>query len=783
MTRSKQGVLRPASLRQGTAAMALGLSAAMIATPSLAQQAQQDEVELDTLKIEDRTADVNPYATPGAPYKAERSGDARRVKPLAETPSTITVITETQLEESGNSDLRAILDAQPGVTIGTGEGGNRFGDRYIIRGQEARSDVFIDGLRDPGLQSRESFAVDQIEITKGPSATFAGRGASGGAVNAISKQASTDYNFHNVDLTAGSENHMRATLDSNLKLSDSLAVRANLLYGKEEVPDRGAADRKRLGAALAVKADLSEKVSILADYYHLTAEDRPDMGQIIRNASAGGTPYSEIPGFAQEEDFLDTTVNSGTLRLKIDAWDGFRIENALRYGEVSNGYLVSELSVSTRATTDTVAPGASDFTISTKSGWQEVRYLADQLNLIGEFNTGSLKHNLVVGVEFSDNKVKNGGYTVTNNGATNCIVSGRGGTQGAYCIGDGSGGFIDDISTLVQRSYVRGDTPQSIWRIQTMSGYLMDSIDVTNWLNIAGGARFDSFDFGLSASDPRTSTTTVYNYNGTLWSYNASASVKPFEEVMAYFSWATGADINGGESDVGTNCGYGGLCSVTVDGVPVFQGKPERSDNLELGAKAELFDDKLLVTAALFQTTKKDIFEGGSNSYTSTGSLNSGKHRVRGVELGFAGNITDQLTGQVGVALMKSKILASAISTDNIGRRLANFANNSVDAQLRYQITDRLALGGNVTYQSEMFAGQPDTAAGWDSTAAAYSIRIPPHTVYGAFASYKVSDNFSLRLNALNLTDKQYYIAAYRSGKFAYLGDGRTVRLTLSGKF
>ena len=150
-------IRKPATLRRyGASAMtatAVG-AAAMLASPSLAQTAQTaepDEVELETLRIEDRTADVNPYTVEGAPYLARVSGDNRRTEPLAETPATISVITQTQIQESGLNDLRTILDAQPGITVGTGENGNAFGDRYIIRGQEAKSDVFIDGLRDPGL--------------------------------------------------------------------------------------------------------------------------------------------------------------------------------------------------------------------------------------------------------------------------------------------------------------------------------------------------------------------------------------------------------------------------------------------------------------------------------------------------------------------------------------------------------------------------------------------------------------------------------------------------------
>ena len=65
----------------------------------------------------------------------------------------------------------------------------------MIRGQEARSDVFVDGLRDPGMTIRESFAIEQLEISKGPNSSFAGRGTSGGAINAITKQATRlDFN-------------------------------------------------------------------------------------------------------------------------------------------------------------------------------------------------------------------------------------------------------------------------------------------------------------------------------------------------------------------------------------------------------------------------------------------------------------------------------------------------------------------------------------------------------------------------------------------------------------
>ena len=89
-------------------------------------------------------------------YNVKKSGDARRLADIVDTPATITVLTKDQIEEMGRSDLKEVLSTQAGVTLGTGENGNAFGDRYIIRGHEARSDVFVDGLRDPGMNTSRS---------------------------------------------------------------------------------------------------------------------------------------------------------------------------------------------------------------------------------------------------------------------------------------------------------------------------------------------------------------------------------------------------------------------------------------------------------------------------------------------------------------------------------------------------------------------------------------------------------------------------------------------------
>ena len=785
-TRRITSTKRPLSLRRTGPAIALGLSAAVVALPAQAQDDSQesDEVRLDTLEITDYTADSNPYTTPGAPYKAERSGDPRRVKPLAETPATIIVLTEQEIEESGESDLRDILDNQPGITVGTGENGNAFGDRYIIRGHEARSDVFVDGLRDPGMTTRESFAVEQIEITKGPSSTFAGQGSTGGAVNSITKQASTDYGFTKLDLGVGTADYVRGTADANLRLNDYAAIRVNALYANEEIPERDFSDRERWGVALSGAYRPTDTLSILLDYYHLSAHDTPDLGGYLpRPTGTPGNvtvygPWDDVPDYAQAEDFLKSDVDSFTGRITWEAGPNLTLMSSTRYGETSNGYVLTGLRGGAYdPATATFAP----LTLSSHQGWQEVDYFVSQFNALGKVYTGPLYHQLIIGAEYSDYNVTNGVYQLTDTGPTNCLVSGRFGPSPAYCITDAQRNVLfndDAIHDLIQRDIARGPA-ESDWGVETWSLYLMDTVDVNEWLMLNGGVRIDSFTYEnlVGATNP-----VAYSYSDTLWNGHAGITVKPHEEGVVYFTWGTAKNINGGESDLGGNCGYGGICVPDDPTYQIGDGSAETSNSLELGTKWDLFDDRFLVTAALFQITKDGVFETQGDGYSPGGTLNTGKNRVRGFEAGLVGNLTDELMMQVSGTIMDSEVLESN-DVSSIGHRLSNFANTQLNAQLRYQVTPAFAFGTTASYKSEMFTGQPDAGAGYDPTLGVYTYRVPDYWTFDAFATYRINEALQARVNVTNFTNEDYYLAGYRSGHFLYKGDARRATLTVTGRF
>ena len=193
-----KGTKAPRSLRAAFRPQQAGLVGALAASlgggAAFAQEAPQPvDVAQNTRTVAPITVtrtrpNLPEYVDPQAPYKADYSASTKLTQPLLDTPKSVSVITEDLYDDLGATTFRDLMRTQPGVTLGTGEGGNAYGDRIFIRGFDARNDIYIDGVRDPGVGAREIFDIDQIEILKGPSSTIAGRGTTGGAVSLISKQ-------------------------------------------------------------------------------------------------------------------------------------------------------------------------------------------------------------------------------------------------------------------------------------------------------------------------------------------------------------------------------------------------------------------------------------------------------------------------------------------------------------------------------------------------------------------------------------------------------------------
>jgi catecholate siderophore receptor len=722
---------------------------------------------------------ANPYADPLAPYKANRMSSSKFTESVLDTPKTVTVLTKEVLDDKNATTVREIARSTAGVTLGSGEGGNAFGDRFFIRGFDARNDVFIDGVRDPGVSIRENYDTEQVEILRGPASAFAGRGTTGGALNIVTKEAQAS-NFGEAEGEAGlTDSAWRGTVDLNRALSPDLDVRLNAMGQKSDVAGRDYATDNRWGVALAAAYRPTADITLKANYSHTYLWGRPDFGvpynQVTRApVTEGIVPRNTYYGITNR-DFTNSTQDVGSLDAEWRINDKITLENKVRLSHSLLNYIgtIPENPGATGVTapynsTPTFFSGFVQ--LNAQSRYEPVDVIADQPQATFRFDTGPIHHTAIAGGEFSNERIDIDTYT----GFTSELTTGPVAFTSA-------GAPIVSVTNPTHQLFGTGVARLTgnplRYRVNTSAGYLMDTADYHDLIIVNAGVRYD--DYGITTAN-NTSTRSAHS---DIASYNVGVVFKPVKNASIYLAYATAADPVGDELDA-TSSSYGGF-SATQPTTQIYG--PQYSKSFELGTKWELFNRHLLATAAAFQTEVSNVRETAPANlpgFTAGAIYGNAAYRVRGVDLELAGNITETWSVMGGLVLMDPKITRSIVPT-NVGLQLANIAPNSFNLLSKYQATKWLELGGQAVYASEVRGGSLLAANG----GVAYPntprpTLLPEHWRFDIFAETQINSRTTLKLYVQNLLDKTYYDALYQSAQpFVQVAPGRSVSLIANVKF
>ena len=732
--------MRPAIRRPRSLRMPVTMCAAIVvgaATPALADDSGEPELRNETITVTDVTADTNPYGDPDAPYRAIRSASGLFTEDLLDTPKSITVITDETLHDLGAKSFRDLFRAQPGITLGTGEGGNAFGDRIFIRGFDARNDVYVDGVRDPGVGSRETFAVQQVEILKGPSSAFGGRGTTGGAVSLVSKKPGKG-DWGDVEFTLGSDATRRATLDVNHEISDTLTVRINAMTHDSEVAGRDHVFNDRWGIAAAAEWTPTDALTFGFDYYHLSTDYLPDWGHPydVENNRPFAVRRDNFYGVLSR-DFGETFADVYTANARWVISPAIEFDTILRYGQSKNAYTAS-------------APERPDAVARTVSANAKRRdavtdYWTNQSRFTFRFDTGAIGHTLVTGIELSREETLN-----RTRAFTECAT--------LPCIGTASNPLLDldhPDNTIPWGSDTEVTGRPTI-TTETAALYALDTLTFSPQWEAFVGIRADSYSADTSGLTPER------NSDSDFVNWHAGLVYKPIENASIYGSFSSASNPPCEQLDAFA-LDYGG-CDALVAAMD-----PVENNSLELGAKYNL-GGHLDLTAAVFQITRDGVPISNGRGATTAGSQDQ---EVQGVEFGVAGNLTDKWSLFGGLTLFETEITDSTDATQ-IGEMFPNVSEQSFTLTSRYQITHRFHLGGTAGYNSEKFGG----------TVAAGSTFVPDYWRFDLFGGYQIADNMEVTFNILNATDELYYDALYRSGTpFSYVAPGRSALATLDIDF
>lgn len=732
-----------------------------------------------SVAVTSRAPAMDPYADPDALYKADRLSSTKFSEPVLNTARTETILTQQALEDKNATNLREVLRSTAGVTLGSGEGGNAFGDRFFIRGFDARNDVFIDGVRDPGVSIRENFDVEQIEILRGPASSFAGRGTTGGALNIVTKEVQRS-DFISAEVEGGlGDATRRGTVDINKSVSPSLDVRLNAMVQYADVAGRDDTTDNRWGIAGNVVYHPTEKFKATANYSHSYLWGIPDFGvpydQVTKApVTEGIVPRSTYYG-ATNRDFTKSTQDVGTGDLTYQVNEHLTLENKIRASHSLLNYIgtIAE-NPSANGVTKPYSSTPTFFSgyvqLNAQSRYEPVDVLTDQPQANIAFNTGQIHHAAVVGGEFSREKISIQGYS----GLTSELTIGPVlfSSNGAPIVSVYNPPHVILGSGIIQ---LAGNP--LVYHVDTKAAYVMDTASFRDFIFINAGIRYDGYH--ITAANNVSSRSA----NNGINSYNIGLTVKPTKNGSLYAAYATAADPVGDELDA-TSSSYGGL-SATQNATQIFG--PQKSRSYEVGAKWELLGRHLLLSAAPFETVVTNARESAPNGlpgYTSGQIVAGAAYRVRGLDFEAAGRLTSRWSLMGGYVVMSPRVTHSIVPT-NIGLQLANIAPRSLNLLSKYQLLRWLELGGQVIYASQIKGGSLLAANG----GVAYPntpnpTLLPAHCRLDVFAEARINEHTSLRLYGQNLTDKTYYDAFYQSAQpFIQVAPGRAVHMSVVVRF
>ncbi|PTR09313.1 catecholate siderophore receptor [Novosphingobium sp. GV055] len=773
--------LRPAFLAAGC----IGVIAAM---PAQAQDAAQTVLGGVT---------VTDTAIAQAPVKVERAESPKYVRPLLDTPQTVTVVGRAVIEAQNLLSLKDALSILPGITLGAGEGGGGYGDSINLRGQSANTDIQIDGVRDSAQYSRSDlFNIEQVEVTNGANSVFSGSGSIGGTVNLVSKRPK-DETSTTVQGGVGTANYWRGTVDSNWQLGSEVAVRLNAMGHSADVPGRDFEYSRRWGVAPSVKFGLTGDTSLTLLYLHQRDKNIPQYGVPYYAVYGGLLPGASYAGYYgyKNYDRQEQTVDQATAILDHRFSDAVSIRNLARYQKVkqdtfvdppqgawclANGTLANSTGAAT-ACSSTQAAGTfypsgprGLFRLTDTSIWY------DQVDLSAKVSTFGLEHTLALGAAYSQEDYD----VVSGNGLRN--ANGTTPTLDAINIANPNAIYTGPVN-YITTAIAHGST-------RNIALYAFDAVKLGGGFEVNGGIRWENnrarYRSDTLAVSGAVTTGAPQNNTDDLFSYRLGLVYKPVANASLYVAY--GNSKTPASSTVRSGCG---VTSTTLLGDPCNVA-PQTAVNFELGGKVDLAQGKLQLTASVFRNERTNYPVAANDPLVGTTNVLDGRSQVDGVSLGLSGKITPAWT-----------IFANAMYLDGVIKQsISNYCKNHLGA------TQTLPTGGTVTCPtSDVQAGNPVTntprwsgslytsyhlpfglevgygltyQGSWylTNSTGAPMYKAPSYLTHRISLGYKLDNGLSAQINVQNLTDEKYYTSIRNNG-WAVPGEGRSAVLTLGYAF
>ena len=601
---------------------------------------------------------------------------------MLDTAQTVATVPQYILSEQADTTLRDSLRNVPGISIAAGEGGSQ-GDSLTIRGFNARNDIYLDGIRDFGSYFRDSFNYSSVDVLEGPASVEFGRGSTGGVVNQETKQAAVDR-FVIVNGQGGSNQRARGTADVNIPIKaipGGTAFRVNIVGEQTGYAGRDYAFTQRFGIAPSLAFGLNGHTRGIISFLHEAENDTPDYGLPYFGTTYAAVPTNTYYGVLSS-NFLKTTPDIATGKIEHDFGIHLTVRNTLRWANYPRTFRITEPQVNSVGTLTYKTPGSTSTayvgpnTVIMATCAQSATPSASCYAVNTPLSQVYIKRNQINGTSTEDMlwDQMSGTYHFTVHRVSNtAVVLLEGGRERSnpnrptYTLP-----YVSLVNPNPNDVFAPTQTINAVTThvaSQSFGVDFLDTLELTRWLELSGGVRFDYFNT-TSATPAYVQTTmtggTTANANITGTSgtrldkqptYRAAIVVKPKAQGSVYFDWGTSFNPAAESLSLSANNAISA---------------PEYNQTFEVGAKWSFLRDRLNLNGSLFRTEKLNARE--TDPTNSQNVINSGNQLVRGAQIGALGHLPHSFDLLVGYAYLNGIIESSVINASPFGA-LGSYAN------------------------------------------------------------------------------------------------------------
>ncbi|MCS3898219.1 catecholate siderophore receptor [Bradyrhizobium japonicum USDA 38] len=735
----------PASAQQGQAAGAL---------PSVVVSAPQQRARRVLTATTSRAARSNRRTATAAPVEKKppsvNNQDARTGQKgyvtrsvtsatktntaLLNVPQSVTVLTKDFIRDQAFTSIGEATRYVPGVIYHQGESHR---DDLVIRGQRSNADFYTNGIRDDVQYFRDFYNIQRLEVLKGPNAMIFGRGGGGGVVNRVLKDAD-GTTIREVTVGGNSYPGARVTTDVGQAINENWAFRLNAMYENTQ-SYRDFVNLERWAINPTATFAPNDTTTVKLSYEHLHDRRTVDRGipsQIRPGNAFPRYPYDTSPSafFGNPNlNYALADVDIGTAVVEHDFENGWTIKNSSQIANYDKFY--QNIYPGGGANSGAVNAAGTSSNLQAYNNETDRTNYFNQTDLTYRFGTGPIRHTVVFGAEVG----RQNGLNYRQSGLFNGISS------------------TITIDPRNPTSYVPvtfanngGTDANNTYKLNLGAVYVQDQVEITRYLELIGGLRFDHFD--LTSRDRRTFV--ELNRVDDLVSPRAGVVFKPLENLSIYGSYSISYLPSAGDQ-----------FSALTPGLVIAA--PEKFVNKEVGLKYDIFPSLQFATAIYELDRTNQRFADPNNAGFF---ILSGATKTRGVEASLTGYVTDawQITG--GYAYTDARITSNNSATIVAGNRVGLVPYNTFSLWNKYQFTEQWAAGLGVIHYSNFFASSDDT------------VLIPEFTRVDAAVYFRLNETWRAQLNIENLLDRKYYSTADGNNNITP-GSPRVFRLSATANF